>query len=73
MRPFGVTTPMLSMQKSKYIITPKDCAFSSLADLGTTDESWSGFRHKVQASILERLTEEQVFQFYDKFFSYAKA
>lgn len=72
-RPFGVSTPMLSMKKSRYIITPKDCAFSSLADVGSSDESWSGFLHKVQASIMERLTEEQVFQFYEKFFSYAKA
>lgn len=46
-RPFGVSTPMLSMKKSKYIITPKDCAFSSLADVGSADESWSGFLHKV--------------------------
>lgn len=46
-RPFGVSTPMLRMLKSKFIITPKDCVLSSLADLGNADTSWSGFMHKV--------------------------
>jgi short-subunit dehydrogenase len=36
-RPFGVTTTMYRMKKNYYAITPADCAFSSLADLGKVD------------------------------------
>lgn len=49
-RPFGVRTPMMSNSKGKFMITAKDCVVSSLADLGKTDTTWTGFMHKVQGA-----------------------
>ncbi len=56
-RPFGVKTPMMSMKKSKFMITPKDCVLSSLADLGKSETTWTGFLHKVQASYFVDVSE----------------
>lgn len=56
-RPFGVKTPMMEMKKGKFMITPKDCVISSLADLGVADTTWTGFLHKVQASFFNNFTE----------------
>jgi short-subunit dehydrogenase len=36
-KPFGVTSGMMSMSKGKFMISPKECVLSTLADLGTTD------------------------------------
>jgi 17beta-estradiol 17-dehydrogenase / very-long-chain 3-oxoacyl-CoA reductase len=55
-RPFGVRTSMMSMMKGKFMISPRTCVLSSLADLGTADYTWSGFMHKVQASFFETMT-----------------
>lgn len=55
-RPFGVKTPMMGMKKGKQMITPKDCAISSLADLGKSDATWTGFKHKLQGSFFETKT-----------------
>lgn len=47
-RPFGVVTPMMKMLRGKFMITPEDCVISTLADLGKTDTTYTGFMHKVQ-------------------------
>jgi len=57
-RPFGVRTPMLKMMKGKFIITPKDCVISTLADLGKYDTTWTGFKHKMQGAYLGRKNEK---------------
>lgn len=48
---------MMEMKKGKFMITPKDCVISSLADLGVADTTWTGFLHKVQASFFNNFTE----------------
>lgn len=63
-RPFGVTTKMMGMRKSGGMITPTDCAVSTLADLGKTDTTFSGFNHKVSGSFFNLKTEKEVFQTY---------
>lgn len=60
------------MRKGKFMITPKDCVVSSLADLGKFDTTWTGFMHKVQAAYFQRFSEQARFETYDKLFSYAK-
>lgn len=54
-RPFGVQTPMMSMKKGKFMITPKDCVVSSLGDLGEVDATWTGFMHKIQGAYFVRV------------------
>ena len=56
-RPFGVRTSMMEMEKGPFMISPKDCVISSLADLGQSDTTWTGFMHKVQASYLAKMKE----------------
>ena len=72
-RPFGVKTPMMDMKKGVYMITPQDCVVSSLADLGVADVTWTGFKHKVQASFFEQFTEEQTLEIFDKLFTFKKS
>jgi hypothetical protein len=57
---------MMSMIKGKFMISPKTCVISTLADLGTADDTWTGFMHKVQASFMGIMTEQEVFQVIDK-------
>jgi hypothetical protein len=59
---------MMSMAKGPFMISPKTCVISSLADLGTNDATWSGFMHKVQASFMGRMTEKEVFVALDALF-----
>jgi hypothetical protein len=47
---------MMGMVKGRFMISPKTCVISSFADLGTTDATWTGFMHKVQATFLGRMT-----------------
>lgn len=56
-RPFGVRTSMMAMNKGKFMITPKDCVLSSLADLGKTDTTYTGLMHKIQASYFDDYSE----------------
>lgn len=60
-RPFGVTTKMMKMGKGPLMITPEECVRSSLADLGKTDTSYTGFLHKLGATIFGQKTEKQRF------------
>ena len=63
-RPFGVTTKMMKMKKGPFMITPTDCAVSTLADLGKTKTTFTGFRHKISGSFFNLKTEEQNFETY---------
>ena len=38
---------MMKMKKGPFMISPTDCAISTLADLGKTESTWTGFRHKL--------------------------
>lgn len=71
-RPFGVRTSMMAMNKGKFMITPKDCVLSSLADLGKTDTTYTGLMHKIQASYFDDYSEWQRFGIYSKLFDHAK-
>ena len=51
--PFGVTTKMINNKKGPMIITPEDCVKSTLGDLGRSDITYTGFKHKVMAIIFE--------------------
>ncbi len=49
-RPFGVTTKMMKMKKGPLMITPRECALTSLADmLAGHDITFSHFKHKVSS------------------------
>lgn len=64
-RPFGVTTGMMKMQKKARMITPKHCATAVLADLGHGDATFSGLPHKIMASFFGSLDEQGRLQAYD--------
>ena len=58
-RPFGVTTKMMKMKKGPLMITPRECALSSLADLLAGHEAtFSHFKHKASSWMFQFLTEE---------------
>lgn len=57
-RPFGVTTAMMQMKKGPYMITPRQCATSSIADLlAGQKQSFSGFKHKLSSVAFQHLSE----------------
>lgn len=57
--PFGVTTAMMQMKKGPYMITPRQCAKSSIADLLAGEKlSFSGFKHKLSSVAFQKLSEE---------------
>lgn len=69
-RPFGVTTKMMKMKKGPLMITPRDCAYSSLADaLAGKKLTYSHFKHKLSAIAFQHLTELQSFQLYDYYWA----
>ena len=73
-RPFGVTTFMMKMKKGPYMITPRVCAFSSLADLlAGSKVTFSGFKHKLSSVAFQHLTEDECFALYDFLWTQARA
>jgi short-subunit dehydrogenase len=49
-RPFGVTTKMMKMKKGPFMITPIECAKSSLSDMLAGEKtSFSGLKHKLSS------------------------
>lgn len=57
-RPFGVTTKMMKMNKGPMMITPRECAFHSIADtLAGESTSFSHFKHKLSAVFFTKLSE----------------
>lgn len=67
-RPFGVTTSMMKMKKASFMITPRDCALSTLADLGKTHTTFSGFDHKVAGSFVSQMSHQAVCDYFGKEF-----
>ena len=59
-------TPMTHMHKGKFMITPKECALSTLADLGNADTTFTGFMHKVQGSFFASMSERKSLQTHDR-------
>lgn len=64
--PFGVTTKMLNYRKGPLIISAEDCVRSTLGDLGNSDFTYTGFKHKLAARNLEMIKEERQQKFYGK-------
>ena len=57
---------MTRVGKSKWMISPIECAFSSLADLGKTPTTFSGFKHKISAVFFGQMRERKRFDMYAK-------
>lgn len=56
-RPFGVTTAMMQMKKGPYMLTPRQCAISSIADLLAGEkQTFSGLKHKMSSVAFQHLT-----------------
>jgi 17beta-estradiol 17-dehydrogenase / very-long-chain 3-oxoacyl-CoA reductase len=73
-RPFGVTTYMMKMKKGPFMITPRVCAFSSLADLlAGKKTTFTGFKHKISEVAFKHLTEDESFALYDYYWAQARA
>lgn len=64
--PFGVTTKMLNYKKGPIIISAEDCVRSTLGDLGKSDLSYTGLKHKIAATYFERIEEEDQQKIYGK-------
>lgn len=46
--PFGVTTKMMKMKKGPFMITPRQCATASLADLlAGQKQTFTHMKHKI--------------------------
>lgn len=51
-RPFGVATKMMQMKKGPFMITPRQCAISSLTDLvGGETTTFSHLKHKLSSTL----------------------
>ena len=72
MRPFGVTTPLLGMMRNERTITPAECVFSVMADLGKTDTTFSGFPHKLIDAVWKNLREKEIFDQYVEKYDFVK-
>ena len=61
-----MTTPMTKEKKGPWMISPTDCVISSLGDLGKTDATFTGFKHKMSNSIFSLANERKRFSLYRK-------
>ena len=65
---------MMKMKKGPYMITPRVCAFSSLADLLAGNKvTFSGFKHKLSSVAFQHLSEDECFGLYDFLWAQARA
>lgn len=73
-RPFGVTTKMMKMKKGPFMITPRQCATSTLADLlGGEKLSFGHFKHWLSSIAFQKLSEEEALKLYDFLWQQARA
>jgi hypothetical protein len=57
-RPFGVTTKMMKMKKGPFMITPMECAKSTIADTLAGDKiTYTGAKHKMSNGFFRWLSE----------------
>ena len=52
--------------KGPWMISPTDCVVSSLGDLGKTETTFTGFKHKVANTFFSLMSERKTFDFYVK-------
>jgi hypothetical protein len=73
-RPFGVCTQMMKMKKGPYMITPRQCAFSALADtLAGNKTTFTHLKHKLSSVAFQHLSEDDRFSLYDSLWAQARA
>jgi short-subunit dehydrogenase len=65
-RPFGVTTRMMRMKKGPFMISPRECAVASLADmLAGKKVTFGHYKHKLSSLAFEYLSEVKRFELFE--------
>jgi short-subunit dehydrogenase len=73
-RPFGVSTKMMKFKKGPFMITPRQCAFSALADMLAGETfTFTHFKHKLNSVPFKHLSEDESFALYDYYWAQARA
>lgn len=55
---------MMHYHDGPLMISPEICALTTLADLGHSDYTYTGFKHKLVACLLDCYSEKEAQQFY---------
>jgi short-subunit dehydrogenase len=67
-RPFGVATKMMDMKKGAYMISPKQCVISTLADLLAGESvTFTHLDHCLSGTVFTTLSEEEAFKMFETF------
>lgn len=73
-RPFGVATKMMDMKKGAYMISPRQCVVSTLADLlAGASVTFTHLDHCLSGTVFATLTEEEGFKMFEAFWQASRS